>query len=45
MMFDYLSALPSNSAILKYFPKKLPSKRKKTGKKQKKGGRRRECKR
>ena len=46
MLFDYPTALPSNPAILKYFSKKMPSKRKKkTGKKWKKVGRRREGKR
>ena len=29
MLFDYPTALPSNPAILKYFSKKMPSKRKK----------------
>ena len=45
MLFDYPSALPSNPAILKYFPKKCPIEGKKLEKKRKKGGRRREGKR
>ena len=39
MLFDYLRALPSNPAILKYFSIKCPVKeKKKTGKKSEEGG-------
>ena len=38
MLFDYPTALPSNPAILKYFSKKMPSKRKKNWKKVEEGG-------
>ena len=38
MLFDYPPALPSNPAVLKYFPKKMPSKRKRTEKKSERRG-------
>jgi len=38
MLFNYLSALPSNPAILKYFPQKCPVKGKKLEKKSERRG-------
>ena len=41
MLFDYPPALPSNPAVLKYFPKKCPVKEKELKKKKRKKGRQR----
>ena len=38
MLVDYPPALPSNHAVLKYFPKKCPVKEKEWEKKAKEGG-------
>ena len=38
MLVDYPHALPSNPAVLKYFPKKCPVKEKEQEKKAKEGG-------
>ena len=46
MLFDYPPALPSNPAVLKYFPKKYTVKKKELKKKsERRGGRKREGKR